>query len=105
MALVLDLLSSGVSAEVVLVDRRATPYGAGWWPGGYLKIVGAGSDRVLVGPTGTAAVFRGVGDSLYLAPPGDFSALVKTASGWEIHPRGTTAKLVFDSNPKQYTSK
>jgi len=86
------------STEVVLVDRRATPYGSGWWPSGYAKLIGTGSDRLLVSPTGSAAIYRGNGDSLYISPPGDFSTLIKTASGWELHSRGTLAKAVFDSN-------
>jgi RHS repeat-associated protein len=90
------------SVEVVVVDRRGTIYGSGWWPSGVLKLVAAGSDRLLIGPTGTAAVYRGNGDSLYLSPPGDFAALVKTGSGWELRPRGSTAKLVFDSNGRLY---
>jgi YD repeat-containing protein len=90
------------SAEVVLVDRRSTPYGSGWWPAAALKLVGAGDDRLLVGPSGTAAVFRGNGDSLYVAPPGDFSSLVRIGSTWELQPRGSTAKLVFDSNGRLF---
>jgi RHS repeat-associated protein len=86
------------SVEAVLVDRRSTPYGAGWWPAGVVKLVAAGNDRLLIGPSGTAAVYRGVGDSVYVAPPGDFSVLVKTASGWELSPRGSLAKAVFDTS-------
>jgi RHS repeat-associated protein len=86
------------SVEVVLVDRRATRYGAGWWPAGVLQLVAAGPDRVLVGPTGTATVYRGNGDSLYIAPPGNFTVLRKTAAGWELSPRGSLAKLRFDAN-------
>ncbi|HSM16051.1 MAG TPA: RHS repeat-associated core domain-containing protein, partial [Gemmatimonadales bacterium] len=85
------------SAEVVLVDRRTTWYGAGWWPTAALKLVQAGSDRMLIGPTGTATIFRGNGDSLYLAPPGVFTTLKRVTGGWEIQARGSTAKLVFDS--------
>lgn len=86
------------SVEVVLVDRRATPYGSGWWPSGVLQLVGAGSDRLLVGSSGTASVYRGNGDSVYIAPPGDFSILKKVGSTWELSPRGSPAKLVFDAN-------
>jgi RHS repeat-associated protein len=85
------------SVEVVLVDRRATQYGSGWWPAGIFKLVGAGNDRLLVDPAGAITVFRGNGDSLYVAPPGDFSVLVRVGSTWELRPRGSTAKLVFDS--------
>jgi YD repeat-containing protein len=92
------------SVEVVLVDRRTTRYGSGWWPAAFLQLVAAGSDRVLVGPTGTATIYRGNGDSLYLSPPGDFSRLVKVGTGWELHPRGTTAKLVFDATGRLQAS-
>src|SRR6266513_42641 len=86
------------SVEVVLVDRRSTLYGSGWWPAGVPKLTGAGDDRLLVGSTGATAVYRGFGDSLYLAPPGDFTVLTKTGSGWELSPRGSAAKLVFDAS-------
>lgn len=84
------------SVEVVFVDRRNSPYGSGWWPSMFLQLTASGESRVLVGPDGSATIFRGNGDSLYLSAPGDFSRLVKIANGWELHPRGTTAKLVFD---------
>lgn len=86
------------SVEVVLVDRRTTRYGSGWWPAGVLQLVQAGSDRIVVGPSGAAAIYRGNGDSLYLSPPGDFTVLTKPGSTWELAPRGSTAKIVFDAN-------
>ena len=86
------------SVEVVLVDRRATPYGNGWWPSMFAKLVQAGNDRLLVGATGAVTVFRGQGDSLYLAPPGNLTVLTRTPTGWELKPRGSTAKLVFDAS-------
>jgi RHS repeat-associated protein len=92
------------SVEVVLVDRRTTTYGSGWWPAGVPKLVAAGSDRLLVGASGAATVYRGNGDSLYVSPPGDFSVLTKTASGWQLSPRGSTAKLVFDGNGRPIAS-
>jgi RHS repeat-associated protein len=99
-----QVTSSGVtktgsdSVEVVIVDRRATPYGAGWWPAGLLQLVATGSDRLLIAPNGTAAIFRGNGDSIYVSPVGSFTSLVKIAAGWELQPRGSTARVVFDSN-------
>jgi RHS repeat-associated protein len=96
--------SSGVdrmaldSVEVVLVDRRTTPFGSGWWPQSALQLVGSnGQDRLLVGPNGGTTIFRGNGDSLYLAPPGSFSTLVKTGTGWELRTIGTNAKAVFNA--------
>jgi RHS repeat-associated protein len=86
------------SVEVVLVDRRATRYGSGWWPSGVLQLVGAGGDRILVGASGAATVYRGQGDSLYIPPPGNFTVLKKTTTGWELSPRGSLATLVFDAS-------
>ena len=86
------------STEVVLVDRRATRYGAGWWPSAFSEMFGAGNDRILVAPNGTGTIYRGNGDSLYLPPPGATTVLVKTSTGWELHPRATTAKVVFDAS-------
>ncbi len=86
------------SIETVVVDRRATMYGSGWWPSALLKLVAAGSDRVLVGPTGTATIFRGNGDSLYLPPIGSFTGLTKTASGWDLRARGDSAVVRFDAS-------
>ncbi len=86
------------SVEVVLVDRRSSRYGSGWWPIGVLQLVPAGSDRIVVGPSGTTAIFRGNGDSLYLSPPANFTGLKQTASTWELAPRGSTSKIVFDAN-------
>ena len=83
---------------VVLVDRRTSPYGSGWWPAAGIRLYAAGQDRVLVGPTGTATIYRGSGDSLYLPPPGSTTNLVKVSGGWELRTRGTPAKVVFDAN-------
>ena len=90
--------SSVDSVEVVVVDRRTAVYGSGWWPAGITQLVKAGNDRLVVGATGTATVYRGNGDSVYIASPGNFTALVKTASGWELRPRGSLAKVVFNAS-------
>ncbi|MBK6779743.1 MAG: RHS repeat protein [Gemmatimonadetes bacterium] len=91
------VVSATDSVEVALVDRRTTRYGAGWWPAGALRLVAAGEDRLLVGADGAVTVFRGNGDSLYLPPPGNFSVLKKVGTTWELAPRGSLAKLVFDA--------
>jgi len=85
------------SVEAVIVDRRGSRYGSGWWPAGITQLVGQGDDRVLVGPSGSATIFRGYGDSVYIGPPGATTALLKTASGWELHPRGSLARIHFDA--------
>ncbi|HSE28158.1 MAG TPA: RHS repeat-associated core domain-containing protein [Gemmatimonadales bacterium] len=89
--------SSTDSVEVVVVDRRTTRYGSGWWPSAALALVQAGDDRVLVAPNGAATIFRGSGDSLYLAPPGDTRVLRKVSGGFELAPRGAVGKLVFEA--------
>ena len=87
------------SVEAVLVDRRATPYGAGWMVAGVLRLVAAGSDQVLVGPTGAAAIYRGSG-GYYLSPPGDPNVLVWTGTQYELRSRDGS-KIVFNSSGEE----
>lgn len=86
------------STEVVLVDRRDSPYGSGWWPSVGMSLAPSGNDRILVSPDGTASIFRGLNDTLYLPPAGSTMTLVKLASGWELRPRGSHARVVFDAS-------
>ena len=85
------------SVEAVIVDRRGSMYGSGWWPSAMSKLVAAGNDRVLVGPTGTAIIYRGSGDSVYLPPPGNFTELRKVGGTWELRARGSEAVTTFDT--------
>jgi YD repeat-containing protein len=59
---------------------------------------------MLIGPSGAATVFRGSGDSTYVSPPGNFTVLKKVGSNWELSPRGSLSKLIFDSNGRLTTS-
>ena len=86
------------SVEIVLVDRRATRYGAGWWPTAGVMLVAAGSDRLLVAPNGAVSVFRGTGDSLFIPPPGSEVVMKKVGTTFELSPRGSVAKSVFDAS-------
>lgn len=85
------------SLEAVVVDRRRSPYGSGWWPSALSKLVVAGTDRILVAPNGSWTVYRGNGDSLYLPPPGSFAYLKSTGTGWELRARGDSASIRFDA--------
>ena len=85
------------SVEVVLVDRRATRYGLGWWPTAGVLLVPAGNDRLLVSATGAVSVFRGNGDSLFLAPPGSEVVLQKVGAQLELSPRGSLARSVYEA--------
>ena len=100
----LDTRATTDAVEVVLVDRRASPYGSGWFVGGISRLDLAGSDMILVGPSGASSVHRGSGGS-YLSPPGDKRSLVWTGTEWHLRfPRagcGTSAKLVFDAQGLQ----
>ncbi len=88
------------SVEAVLVDRRTSAYGSGWFVAGVMRLDSAGTDMLLVGPTGTASLFRGSG-GYYLAPPGDRSLLTWTGSAWQLTgpARGSldVSKVVFDA--------
>ena len=95
-------LTTTDSVEAVLVDRRTSPYGSGWFLSGVLRLDSAGTDMILVGPSGTAAIYRGV-NGQYLSPPGDFSVLVWTGSQWELRFRDTS-KLVFNAQGRHTQS-
>ena len=92
------------SAEVVLVDRRTTRYGAGWWPAGLSQVAKVGSDRIVVSATGAATLYRGGYGDHYLPPPGVFTALVRTGSTFELRPRGSLARVVFDTTGRLRTA-
>jgi RHS repeat-associated protein len=87
------------SVEAVLVDRRASLYGSGWFVSGIQRLDSAGTDMILVQANGSATLHRGFGGK-YLSPPGDDRTLVWTGSLWEIRFRfsgcGATARAVFD---------
>ena len=100
------------SVEVVLVDRRASAYGSGWFVAGVLRLDSAvvnaeRTDRFLVGPSGAVTTFRGSG-GFYLSPPGDRSVLSWTGSQWHLlaPPRGPNddAKLIFDAQGRHTQS-
>jgi RHS repeat-associated protein len=85
------------SVETVLVDRRQSPYGSGWWPSTFAKLVASGNDRLLINANGSATIYRGTSDSIYLSPPGDFTILKKAGSTTELSERGRLEKVVFDN--------
>ncbi len=88
------------SMEVVMVDRRTTPYGSGWWPTGVMQLVTSGDDAIIVGSDGTATVFRG-NDGQYLSPPGNYNVLSKSGSNWLLtFPEGG-GSVTFNSNGSQ----
>ena len=92
------------SVETVLVDRRTSAYGSGWFVAGVMRLYPAGSDMLVIGPTGTATIHRGSG-GLYLSPPGSRSELMWTGTEWHLRSAfsgcGFTAKVVFDAQGKQ----
>jgi RHS repeat-associated protein len=97
-------VSAADSTEVVVLGRRGSPYGAGWWPAGVAQLAHAGSDELLIAPDGAATVYRGNGDSVYVPSPGNFTALVKTSTGWRLQPRASLAQVRFDTLGRQVAS-
>lgn len=91
------------STEVVIVDRRASSYGKGWFAG-IPRMYFAGNDAIIVAPNGSASIYRGTSDNVYLSPPGDGMALVKSGSSWELRaPDG--AKMSFDATGRMLTAR
>jgi RHS repeat-associated protein len=89
--------TSSDSVEVVIVDRRQSPYGSGWWPAMYSQLVKAGNDRILVSASGAASIYRGNGDSLYIPPPGSFTGITPNGTMREIRARGSQAVAAYDA--------
>ncbi len=69
-----QVYTSTDSVEAVIVDRRTTPYGSGWWPSGVMRTVTSGNDVILVAADGSATIYRG-SNGTYLPPPGDPNTL------------------------------
>jgi RHS repeat-associated protein len=105
-----SVISGGVvkattdSVETVIVDRRTSAYGSGWFVAGVLRLDVAGNDMLVIGPTGTATIHRGW-EGVYLSPPGSRQQLVWTGTEWHLRSAfsgcGFTAKVVFDAQGKQ----
>ena len=87
--------TSSELVEVVIVDRRQSPYGSGWWPSMYTQLVPAGGDRILVSASGAASIYRGNGDTLFIPPPGSFTSLTYTGIH-ELRARGSTGYERYD---------
>jgi hypothetical protein len=87
--------TSSDSVEVVIVDRRQSPYGSGWWLSMYTQLVQAGNDRILVSASGAASIYRGNGDTLFIPPPGSFTSI--TYDGLRtLRARGSTGYQRYD---------
>jgi len=90
--------------RVVLVDRRVTPYGSGWWPSGVARLVPNNGSPIIVSADGSATLYLS-----YMSPPGDRSTLVEMWSqytgflGWELRFRDG-GKLTFDTQGRMTAS-
>jgi RHS repeat-associated protein len=89
--------TSSDSVEAVIVDRRQSPYGSGWWPTMYTQLVQAGGDRILVSASGGVSIYRGNGDTLFIPPPGSFTSITYTGLH-DLRSRGSNAYETFDIN-------
>ncbi|MGH7444959.1 MAG: hypothetical protein ACREKM_08790, partial [Longimicrobiales bacterium] len=68
--------STTAAGEVIIVNRNASPYGAGWWVAGVEQLVmsdglGAGG-RVVVGADGSGAYYSSVVAGKWVAPAGEY---------------------------------
>ena len=93
-----------MSGQFIIVDRRASPYGAGWGIAGVARLFGQGNgDLLLVDGDGSAKVYEHVGNYKYVAPPGAYRDTIEwqyvadghVASGWYYVQRDLDATRTF----------
>lgn len=84
-----------VPVRVLVVDRRGSPYGAGWTIAGLQRLHTAGSGGVLVDEgNGTARFFAGSTSAGFVAPAGDHSTLTYANSKYtRRYPDGSGAEF------------
>jgi RHS repeat-associated protein len=87
------------STNVLVVDRRLSPFGAGWTVAGVERLYpGQPGSRVLhVDANGSATVFTSTGGGTYAAPPGEYSTLATSGTGWVRTLPGTRVKVWYGS--------
>jgi RHS repeat-associated protein len=76
--------STSATTTLLVVDRRLSPFGAGWWLAGIERLYPSqpGGRVLLVGADGSAVVFTPNGSGGYSAPPGEYSILAAAGSGF-----------------------
>ena len=69
------------SDTLIVVDRRNSPYGAGWGVAGVERIHSQSNGNLLtVGGDGTALLYEFIGDNQWLAPPGLYRDTIRWTS-------------------------
>ena len=80
-----------------MVDRRNSPFGAGWWPAGVERLYATTAGALLVYGDGSAVWFKKVG-SAYVAPPGEYSELTSITGGFQRQLPGNRVKVFYNSS-------
>lgn len=88
------------STNLLVVDRRLSPFGAGWWVAGVERLYpGQPGGRVLhVDANGSATVFTPSGSGSYAAPPGEYSTLAVAGAGFVRTLPGNRVKVWYGSS-------
>ena len=84
--------------RVHVVDRRGSPFGAGWWPAGIEQLHPQSDGALLVHADGSTVFFAASGGVL-VAPPGERSTLTALGGGgYERALKGNRVKIYYGSS-------
>ncbi|MGI8496056.1 MAG: RHS repeat domain-containing protein, partial [Gemmatimonadaceae bacterium] len=85
------------TTRLLVVNRRASAFGAGWWEAGVERIVPDATGALLVLADGSATYFPRNG-TLYQSPPGEYSTLSTTANGYKRVLKGNRVTVWYGSS-------
>ncbi len=91
-----------VRGKVIVVNRRESPYGAGWWVAGVEQLRAIGNDKLWIGGDGSARLYRGAADSVWRADTLDRVDSLTRSSGNYIRHLPNGAKVSFNSTGQHF---
>jgi len=97
--------SVSASGELIVVNRKTSPFGAGWWLAGYERLYPQADGSLLwVGGDGSARHYTSAGSGVYRAPGVDHPDSITVENGAFVrHLRGR-ATVEFAANGKHFAT-
>ena len=91
---------ASVSGELLVINRTASPFGAGWWPSGIEQLVtGQSGNRLLwIGADGSAAVYNPISASAWVRASGAFRDTITLLNGTYTRYLRHGVRVEFDGN-------
>jgi RHS repeat-associated protein len=85
------------TTRLVVVDRRLSPFGAGWWVAGVERVYSQSDGALVVYGDGSAVFFSKVGGN-YVPPPGVYDSLFVVGSHFERRTDDRRVTVVYGTN-------